>query len=71
MLLTTLGQRLGDPGGVPHLLMSPLRQGRKGAALGLDALVSFAGHDGQHGDLSLGEWLIAHDRIVAWDVVNH
>ena len=38
--------------------MPPIRQGRKGAALGLDALIGLAGHDGQYGDLSLGKWFV-------------
>ncbi|WP_353558807.1 hypothetical protein [Akkermansia muciniphila] len=42
--------------------MPPISQRREGAALGLDTLVGLAGHNGQYGDLSLGKWLIVHDR---------
>lgn len=66
MILSGLGQGLGNSCGSPDLVMPPIRQGRQGAPLGLDTLVGLAGHDGQDGDLSLGEWLIAHGWIVAW-----
>lgn len=42
----------------------------EGASLGLDTLVGLAGHNGQYGNLSLGKWLIAHDRIVIRDFVE-
>ena len=61
--------------GIEHIRLTAavggiIRQRREGASLGLDTLVGLAGHNGQYGNLSLGKWLIAHDRIVIRDFVE-